>query len=104
MFRIPGASWMMILIYCLRPFLKGTIHALMYENNELQLLFLGIIDLITFIIMVLQQINNTNFKSQACFSLMSTYIGSGIILNALLYANIKWSHIPEFLEIIDGGF
>ena len=34
---------------------------------------------------------------------MATYVASGTVLNALLYANLKYSHIPEFLEIIDCG-
>ena len=33
LYRISGSVWMMALIYGLRPFLKGCIHSLMYENN-----------------------------------------------------------------------
>ena len=95
LFRISGSSWMMMLIYCARPFLKGSIHGLLYENNELQLLLLGLVDLIIFMIICLQQILGQNFKSQACFCFVAIYIGSGTILNALLYANIKFNHVPE---------
>ena len=63
LFRVSSAPWTMTLIYCIRPFLKGTIHGLMYETNELQLLLLGLVNLLTSLMMCLQQIKNQSFKS-----------------------------------------
>ena len=54
---------MMCVVYCLRPFLKGCIHSLMYEHNDAQLILLGLVDLFTFGVIVNQQINNNNYKS-----------------------------------------
>lgn len=63
LFRISGSSWMMTLVFCVRPFLKGCIHSLMYENNEGQLILLGLLDLISFFLMAITQINSLNYKS-----------------------------------------
>ena len=37
MFRFPSSYWLMTLAYGVRPFLKGAIHALLYERWELQI-------------------------------------------------------------------
>lgn len=103
LFRMKRSSWMMMTVYCLRPFLKGCIHSLMYENNEIQLLLLGAVDLLTFVIMIVQQIKSQNYKSEISFIFLAGYIFSGIILNALLFGNIKYRNEVSLFEMIDRG-
>ena len=51
MYRISGASWISSLIFCVRPFVAGCIHSLLYNDNSLQLFLLGLLDFIVFFIM-----------------------------------------------------
>ena len=52
MFRFPSSYALMVILYGLRPFLKGTVHALMYNNWCLQIWLLFGVELAIWITML----------------------------------------------------
>lgn len=95
LFRIAGAPWIMMLSYCIRPFLRGCTHSLLYEHNTAQLSILALIDFMLFLMICGIEWKNGIFKSKICFIFYSVYFLSGIPLNFALMLNVNYSLLDE---------
>ena len=73
----------MSVVYGVRPFVRGVIHSVFYEEIELQLMLLSLSDVI--IIFVLAEINFQSdiFKSKICLTLLYVYFLLTILQNCV---------------------
>lgn len=85
MYRISGASWLMMILYCVRPFLRGCVHSLLYESNGTQLFLLAMIDFFTFLAISKWQIIKNIYKSVLCFGFLCVYLLTSVPLNLFLF-------------------
>lgn len=69
LYRVPGSLWLMTYLYAFRPFLKGLIHAYLYDSNSIQLLTLALIEIMTCFILILAQVRYDMFISRLLFML-----------------------------------
>lgn len=84
LFRIDGASWIMLCIYCTRPFISGCIHALLYHNHTLQLFLLGSLDLSVFFAINAVEMKTGIHKSKLSLMCMNIYLLCGVPFNGLM--------------------
>ena len=83
MFRFPSSYRLMILLYGVKPFLKGSIHALMFYHWPTQIWLLFATELFIFFMMLLFEFIFDNHRSKPVFMMDATYSGCLIILNLL---------------------
>ena len=98
MFRFPSSYKLMILLYGVRPFLKGTIHALMFYHWSTQIWMLLATELIILLIMLVCEFACENHRSKPVFMMDATYSGSLILLNLLFLLKYRYFKGEEELE------
>ena len=84
MFRFPSSYALMTIVYGLKPFTKGIIHAMLYEEWVIQVWLLFGVELLTAIIICVFEFRNDNHRSKVVFMLDVTFNGCFVILNLLL--------------------
>lgn len=84
MYRFPSSYVLMIILYGVRPFLKGAVHALLHQNFLLQLQLLAGVELVMIITSLLFQFFFENYKNMKIFILEILYGICLVILNILL--------------------
>ena len=84
LFRFPSSYGLMMIIYGLRPFIKGAIHSLFYHNWVLQMWSLMAAEITILLIIAFFEFKFDNHKSKIVFMLDVSYYASLIILDVLL--------------------
>jgi hypothetical protein len=92
LYRFPSSYLLMTILYGFRPFLKGTAHALFYNNLQLQLWFLLGIEIVMIIITVSFEYFWGNHKSRKVLTLELLYMTGLVCFNFLLL--LKYHYIP----------
>ena len=83
MFRFKTSYVLMIVTFGVRPFLKGAVHALLYENWELQIYLLISVELLVQLIVLVFEFKFDSHRSKVIFMLDTLYFWSLILLNIL---------------------
>ena len=99
MFRFPSSYCLMMLCFGVRPFLKGVIHALLYENWELQIYLLMSVEVIILVLTLYFQFNYDSHKSALRFMMEVSYSCSLIILNVLFL--LKYEYFKKNEVLVD---
>ena len=84
MFRFKSSYALMTIAYGLRPFLKGVIHALLYNNWVVQMWMLMGVETFILIIILVFEFNFDNHRSKPVF-MMDTLYYSGLVVLDLLF-------------------
>ena len=74
----------MTIVYGLKPFAKGIIHAMLYEEWVVQVWLLLGVELLTVVIILVFEFRNDNHRSKVVFMVDVAYSGCFIILNLFL--------------------
>ena len=90
MFRFPSSYVLMVILYGLRPFLKGAVHALLYDNWELQIWLLFGVELTFWLIMLGFEFKNYSHRSKPVFMMDASYYGCLIVLNVLFLCKYEY--------------
>ena len=90
MFRFPSSYYLMIVCYGIRPFLKGIVHALLYDYWDLQIKFLIIIESIVLLTVLIFEVVEDNYKSIFVFMMEVSYFVGLILLNILILCRYDW--------------
>ena len=90
MFRFPSSYGLMVILYGLRPFLKGAVHALLYDNWELQVWLLFGVELAIWLTMLGFEFRNDSHRSKPVFMMDACYYGCLIILNWLFLCKYEY--------------
>ena len=98
LYRFPSSYLLMIMVYGVRPFLKGIAHALFYEEWELQLWILSGVEFSTILLISVFQIVSDNHKSKLVLFLETAYSFFLILLNLLLI--FKYSYLEGADELL----
>ena len=99
MFRFPSSYALMIVVYGLKPFAKGIIHALLYEEWVAQIWSLLGVELLTIFIACVFEFRNDNHRSKVVFMVDIMYSGCFVILNLLLL--LKHGYFDHDQELVD---
>ena len=99
MFRFPSSYALMIIVYGLKPFAKGIIHAMLYEEWVAQIWSLLGIELLTVVIVCVFEFRNDNHRSKVVFMLDVAYSGCFILLNLLLL--LKYEYLDYDQGLMD---
>ena len=81
MFRFPSSYCLMTICYGVKPFLKGAVHALLYDHWVIQIYLLLSIEVIILLIVVYFEMRTDNYKSVLMFMMEVSYFVGLIILN-----------------------
>ena len=90
MFRFPSSYGLMILLYGVRPFLKGTIHALMFYHWSTQVWMLFATELFILLIMLVWEFTCDNHRSKPVFMMDVSYSTCLMMLNILFLCKYKY--------------
>ena len=90
MFRFPSSYGLMILLYGVRPFLKGTIHALMFYHWSTQVWMLFATELTILLIMLVWEFTCDNHRSKPVFMMDVSYSTCLMMLNILFLCKYKY--------------
>ena len=90
MFRFPSSYGLMIVVYGAKPFLKGSIHALMYAHWQTQVWMLFGTELLILIVVFLFEFNFDNHRSKPVFMMNSLYNSSLLCLNLLFLLKYRY--------------
>lgn len=93
LFRFPSSYGLMIITYGIRPFLKGAIHGLLYENWEAQIWSLMGIEIALIITTFGFEFFLDNHRSKLLFMMEITYYECLVVLNVLLLC--KYDYFSE---------
>ena len=97
MFRFPSSYGLMILLYGVRPFLKGTIHALMFYHWPTQVWMLFATELIILLMMLIWEFACDSHRSKPVFMMDATYSGCLVLLNVLFL--LKYEYLKGEVEV-----
>ena len=97
MFRFPSSYGLMILLYGIRPFLKGAIHALMFYHWSTQMWMLFATDLLVLLILLVCEFACDNHRSKPVFMMDTTYSGCLTMLNILFLC--KYNYFKGEVEL-----
>ena len=84
MFRFPSSYRLMILLYGVRPFLRGAIHVLMFYHWFTQVWLLFGTELLILFMLLVWEFTCDNHRSKLVFMMDATYSGCLVLLNLLL--------------------
>ena len=98
MFRFPSSYALMIVVYGLKPFAKGIIHALLYEEWVAQIWSLLGVELLSTIVVCVFEFRNDNHRSKVVFMADIMYSGCFVILNLLLL--LKHGYFDHDQELV----
>ena len=99
MFRFPSSYVLMAVLYGLRPFLKGAVHALMYYNWELQMWFLFGVELAVWVAMLGFEFGRDSHRSKPVFMMDACYYGCLILLDLLFLC--KYEYFKRQEEVVE---
>ena len=102
LYRFPKSYILMVIVYSIRPFLKGCIHSLLYDNWELQLILLGSVEIVTIIIIILFESFLECHKSMIVLGIETLYMLGFACLNGFLLCKHKYfPQEPAFEKLIE---
>ena len=84
MFRFRSSYVLMTVAYGLRPFLKGAIHALLYNNWVVQMWMLIGVETFILVVILVFEFGFDNHRSKSVFMMNTLYYSSLVLLNLLL--------------------
>ena len=90
MFRFPSSYRLMIPLYGVRPFLKGTIHALMFYHWSTQVWMLFATELVMLLIILICEFACDSHRSKPVFMMDATYSGCLLLLNVLFLLKYEY--------------
>ena len=90
MFRFPSSYVLMVVLYGIRPFLKGAIHALVYNNWELQMWLLFGVELAIWMVMLGFEFGKDSHRSKPVFMMDACYYGCLILLDVLFLCKYEY--------------
>ena len=97
MFWFPSSYGLMILLYGFRPFLKGTIHALMFYHWPTQVWMLFATELVILLMMLVWEFACDSHRSKPVFMMDATYSGCLVLLNVLFL--LKYEYLKGEVEV-----
>ena len=97
LFRFPSSYALMIIMYGLRPFLKGVVHAVLFDNWELQIWLLIVIELGIILMIFYFEFRYDNHRSKLIFMMDVSYSLSLVVLNVLLL--LKYEYFKDDMVI-----
>ena len=100
MFRFPSSYGLMVVLYGLRPFLKGAVHALLYDHWALQMWLLFGVELLVWLTMLGFELVKESHRSKAVFMMDASYYGCLILLNLLFLCKYQYFKGQEELELL----
>ena len=100
MFRFPSSYVLMTLLHGVRPFLKATVHALMYDHWEAQMWLLFSIELVIWLTTLGFEFGFDNHRSKPVFMMDVTYYGCLMILNLLFLCKYQYFKKEEEIVIL----
>ena len=80
----------MIIVYGVKPFLKGVGHAMLYEEWEIQIWFLAGVEAVAALTIIIFEIKYRNYESRFIFILELLFSSLLIGLNVLLLMKYKY--------------
>ena len=98
MFRFPSSYALMIIVYGIKPFLKGTIHALLYKHWTVQIWMLLGVEVLIILTIFIMEFRNDNHRSKLIFMMDITYFFSLGIFDLLLL--LKYEYFAKDEEIV----
>ena len=98
MFRFPSSYALMIIVYGIKPFLKGTIHALLYKQWTIQIWMLLGVELLIILTIFIMEFRNDNHRSKLAFMMDITYSFSLAIFDLLLL--LKYEYLAKDEELV----
>ena len=98
MFRFPSSYALMIIVYGIKPFLKGTIHALLYKQWTIQIWMLLGVELLIILTIFIMEFRNDNHRSKLVFMMDITYSFSFAIFDLLLL--LKYEYLAKDEELV----
>ena len=102
LFRFPSSYTLMVIMYGIRPFCKGAIHALMYEHWVWQVWLLAATEVVMMVVILTFEFRNDNHKSKPFFMMDTSYYGCLVMLNVLLLCKYEYfkedEEMKELLE------
>ena len=99
MFRFPSSYALMIIVYGIKPFLKGAIHALLYKQWIIQIWTLLGVELLIILTIFIMEFRNDNHRSKLVFMMDITYSFSLAIFNLLLL--LKYEYLAKDEELVN---
>ena len=90
LFRFKSSYVLMTIMYGVRPLLKGTLHALLFEHWEIQIWSLLGVELVIQIIILGFEFKYDNHRSKPLFMMNTLYYWNLILLNILLLLKYKY--------------
>ena len=90
LFRFPSSYGLMVIVYGLKPLVKGAIHALAYEQWQLQIWLLIGAELLILIIMFIFEFRNDNHKSKLVFMMDVSSSGYMALLNFIILCKYEY--------------
>ena len=97
LFRFPSSYALMIIMYGLRPFFKGVVHAVLFENWELQIWLLIVIELGIILLIFYFEFRYDNHRSKLIFMMDVSYSLSLVVLNVLLL--LKYEYFKDDMVV-----
>ena len=98
MFRFPSSYALMVVLYGLRPFLKGAVHALLYDHWQLQMWLLFGVELAIWLVMLGFEFFQDSHRSKSVFMMDASYYGCLILLNFLFLCKYEYFKGQEMVE------
>ena len=90
MFRFKSSYALMIIAYGARPFIKGIIHALMYNNWVAQMWMLAGVEILILTVILVFEFRFDNHRSKPVFMMDSVYYSCLIILDLLFLMKYEY--------------
>ena len=102
--RFPSSYALMVIMYGFRPFLKGAIHAVLYDNWVLQMWMLTGVEFVIILLIVFYEFNYESHKSKPLFMMDLSYYVSLMLLNVLILCKYEYFKdemvMKELLEVV----
>ena len=102
MFRFKSSYVLMTIAYGVRPFLKGVIHALMYENWVMQMWMLVAVEICILVTILVFEFRFDNHRSKPVFMMDMLYYSALVVLNLMLLMKYEYfkndGNLKELLE------
>ena len=90
MFRFPSSYILMTILYGVRPFLKGIVHALMFHHWEVQMWSLFSIQLCMLVMTLFFEFKFDSHRSKPVFMMDVSYYSCLMMLNVLFLCKYKY--------------
>ena len=98
LFRFPSSYVLMTIMYGFRPFLKGAIHAVLYDHWVIQMWMLIGVELAIIFLIFFFEFNYDSHKSKLLFMMDISYFMSLILLNLLMLCKYEYFREDEIIK------